>query len=215
MRTNEEILILTPEFLFIMSASINSLQQILFELSGVLPNDTFPLFDLTKRVELDAHEVYIQQGDKSKRLAFIERGIMRAYSHKENGDEATLYLRWEDQFIASHDTIISGKPARFIYKTLEPTILLEIDYDELENVFRKHTQYEPLRNFFLMKMLAESLELIEAFVLRTPEERYLKLVKEKFDIVNRVPNKYIASMLGITPVSLSRIRGRLQAGKKY
>lgn len=78
----------------------------------------------------------------------------------------------------------------------------------------KNPEYEPLRNFVLMSMLSGTLEMIEDFVLFNPEERYIKLISEKFDIVNRVPDKYIASMLGITPVSLSRIRKRIASRKK-
>ncbi len=192
-----------------MSASITTLQQLLFDLAGVLPADTVPLFAMTRQVKLEANETYIREGDKERRLAFIEQGIMRAYIIKPNGDDATLFLRWEGQFIASHDTIIHRQPSRFIYRALESVSLLEIDYDVLEEVLKTHPEYEPLRNFFLMRMLSESLSMMESFVTQSPEERYRNLLAGRFDLVNRVPDKYIASMLGITPVSLSRIRKRM------
>ncbi len=197
-----------------METSINILQQLLFELSGILPDDTQPLFNMTKMVSLDANEVYIRRGDTNRKLAFIEKGIMRSYSIKDNGDDATLFLRWEGQFIASHDTIIHRKPSRFIYRTLEPVILLEMDYDILESILKTYPEYEPLRNFFLMRMLAETLQMMESFVMQSPEERYRELLAERFNVVNRVPGKYIASMLGITPVSLSRIRKRMYVKQK-
>ena len=189
--------------------SISTLQQLLFDLAGVLPADTAPLFAMTRQVQLAANETYIREGATERRLAYIEQGIMRAYIIKHNGDEATLFLRWEKQFIASHDTIINKQPSRFIYRTLEPVTLLEIDYDVLEEVLKTHPEYEPLRNFFLMRMLSESLNMLESFVTLSPEERYRNLLSGRFDLVNRVPDKYIASMLGITPVSLSRIRKRM------
>lgn len=192
-----------------MSVSITTLQQLLFELAGVLPADTVPLFAMTRQVQLAANETYIRAGDTERRLAYIEQGIMRAYIIKDNGDDATLFLRWEKQFIASHEAIIQRKPSRFIYRALEPVKLLEIDYDVLEDVLKTHPEYEPLRNFFLMRMLSESLNMLESFVTLSPEERYRNLLSERFDLVNRVPDKYIASMLGITPVSLSRIRKRM------
>ncbi|HEY9258875.1 Crp/Fnr family transcriptional regulator [Chitinophaga sp.] len=192
-----------------MSISKTTLQQLLFELAGVLPADTTALFAMTREVKLEANEVYIREGETERRLAFIEQGVMRAYIVKDNGDEATLFLRWEEQFIASHDTIINRQPSRFIYRALEPTTLLEMDYDVLEAVLKTHPEYEPLRNFFLMRMLSESLKMMESFVTLSPEERYRNLLTERFDLVNRVPDKYIASMLGITPVSLSRIRKRM------
>jgi len=197
-----------------MGTSIDTLQDLLFELAGVLPADTAPLFALTTPVSLETNEAYIREGENSRRLAFIEEGVIRAYTIKENGDEATLLLRWEGQFIASHDTIINRQPSRFIYRALEPVKLLQIDYDVLEEILKIHPEYEPLRNFFLMKMLAESLKMLESFVTQSPEERYRKLLSERFDLVNRVPDKYIASMLGITPVSLSRIRKRMHTKGK-
>jgi CRP-like cAMP-binding protein len=197
-----------------MSISKTTLQQLLFELAGVLPADASALFAMTREVQLEANEVYIKAGDTDRRLAFIEQGIMRAYIIKDNGDDATLFLRWEKQFIASHDTIIHRQPSRFIYRALEPTTLLEMDYDVLEEVLKTHPEYEPLRNFFLLRMLSESLAIMEAFVTLSPEERYRNLLAERFDLVNRVPDKYIASMLGITPVSLSRIRKRMHTKGK-
>ncbi len=187
----------------------NTLLQLLSELTGLLPADATPLFKMMRPVKLEAGEAYIREGDTSKRLAFIERGIVRAYSIKQNGEEATLFVRWDGQLIASHDTIIHQKPARFIYRAVEPTQLLEMDYDVLESVLREHPEYEPLRNHFLMHMLADTLHAIEAFVLLSPQERYEQLVANRPEIVNRVPDKYIASILGVTPVSLSRIRRRI------
>lgn len=192
-----------------MNASIDKLQQLLFDLAGVMPNDTAPLFGMTSRVSLEAGEVFIRKGDVSRKLAFIEKGIVRCYTIKDNGDEATLFLRWEGMFIASHDSIIHKQPSKFIYRALEPVTLLQIDYDVLEDILKNHPEYEPLRNFFLMGMLAETLKMMESFVCKSPEERYRELLAERFDLVNRVPDKYIASMLGITPVSLSRIRKRM------
>jgi CRP-like cAMP-binding protein len=192
-----------------MNASIDTLQQLLFDLAGVMPSDSEPLFAMTSRISLEAGEAFIRMGEMNRKLAFIEQGIIRSYTVKDNGDEATLFIRYEGQFIASHDTIIHRQPSNFIYRALEPVRLLQIDYDVLEEILKNHPEYEPLRNFFLMRMLAESLKIMESFVLKSPEERYRELIAERFDLVNRVPDKYIASMLGITPVSLSRIRKRM------
>ncbi|GEP93357.1 cAMP-binding domain of CRP or a regulatory subunit of cAMP-dependent protein kinases [Chitinophaga terrae (ex Kim and Jung 2007)] len=185
------------------------LQTLLEELSGVLPGNMTSLFALTRQVKLEEGEAYIREGDKSRRLAFIEKGIIRAYTLKQNGDEATLFLRWEGHFVASHDTIIHSIPARFTYRALEACSLIEIDYDELDDVLRRQPELEHLRNYFLLKMLSDALEGLEGFVLLSHEERYQRLLENRWDIVNRVPDKYIASMLGITPVSLSRIRKRI------
>ena len=192
----------------------SAFNQILGDVNGVSIEEMITLFNIAVQYQLKANEVYIRDGESSKKLAFIEKGIIRTYAVKDNGDEATLLLRWEGQFIASHDTIILGQPSRFVYRALENTSIFEIDYDVLENILHQNTKYERLRIYFLMKMLGEALQLAESFILFTPEERYLNLMKEKYDIVNRVPDKYLASLLGITPVSLSRIRKRILLKQK-
>ena len=196
------------------SAAIEILQEFLQKLTGLGAEETVPLFSTARTVTLTNNQVYIPIGDKSRKLAFIEKGVMRAYAVKDNGDEATLYIRWEGQFIASHDTIINHSPSRFIYRALEDCTLMEVDYDTLDKIMREQPKFEPLRNFFLLRMLSETLDMIESFVFLSPEERYQKLISDRFNIVNRVPDKHLASMLGVTPVSLSRIRKRIQQQRK-
>jgi CRP-like cAMP-binding protein len=176
--------------------------------------DLLKLFQMAKTRKLSIGEVYIKEGATYNKLAYIKKGLIRAYCIKKNGDEITVLLRWEDQFMASHDNVILHQPSRFIYQALEDTELLEVDYDLAQDVFDKNQQFAKARNFFLLNMLAESMARVETFIMLNPEERYLKLMKDKPDIINRVPNKYIASLLGITPVSLSRIRKRIASHSK-
>jgi CRP-like cAMP-binding protein len=176
-------------------------------------DDVYELFNRATEKTLRSGEIYIETGALTKKLAYIITGVIRTYAIKNNGDDATLLLRWEDQFIGSHDCILLNKPSKFIYQALEETTILEIDYTVVDEIMNQNPKYEPLRNFVLMSMLSGALGLIEDFVLLSAEERYLKLQTENFDIVNRVPGKYIASMLGITPVSLSRIRKRIAGSR--
>lgn len=171
--------------------------------------DLFKLFQIAKRKKLAAGEVYIKEGEMQKKLAYITKGLVRTYTFKKNGDEVTLQLYWEDQFFGSRHNIIMNEPSPYIYEAVEPTTLLEADYTTLMNVVDRYPQFAEAKNHFFNGMLAQAMERAADFMLLSPEERYLKLLKEKANIVNRVPDKYIATMLGITPVSLSRIRRRL------
>lgn len=99
--------------------------------------------------------------------------------------------------------------SRFIYQALEPTEMIQLSYDDLATIVSKNKKLEELRKDFLLKMLQETLEQLEAFVLLTPEERYTQFLESRSNIVNRVPDKYIANIIGVTPQSLSRIRKRM------
>lgn len=171
--------------------------------------DISELFAKASPRQLNAGETYISIGDRSRMLAFIEKGLIRAFAEKDNGEQATLLLRWEDQFVGSHDTIIFNQPSKFAYQAIESTTILELDYALVEKAMEENPKFESVRKSVLMSMLGGALQMLEDFVLLSPEQRYIKLVDEKMDIVNRVADKHIASMLGITPVSLSRIRKRI------
>jgi CRP-like cAMP-binding protein len=181
---------------------------------GLSLSDLHQLFTMAHTRRLKAGDVYIAEGSTASRLGFIRKGLIRAYTIKSNGDDVTLMLRWENQFVASHDVIILNQPSRFIYQALEDTVLMELDYHRIEKLLDNNPKLSSHRNIFLLRMLAEALERMESFVLLTPEERYLQLMKDKPDIFNRVHNKYLATLLGITPVSLSRIRKRIAAAPK-
>lgn len=195
-----------------------SQEDISFYLSvfkGLDLKDVYDLFKLSSTRKIKAGEVYIDEGSSSQKLAYIRKGLIRAYHIKPNGDDITLILRWENQFIASHDSIIFKQPSRFIYQALEDTIVLEMDYAKAEPILDNNPRLSATTKTILQHMLAETLQRVEMFVLCTPEERYLQLVQEKPDILNRVPNKYLATLLGITPVSLSRIRKRIASPHRH
>ena len=178
------------------------------------PDDLFLLFSLAVRRELVAGEIYIRQDSYSRKLAYVVSGLIRSYAVRENGEEATIQLHWEDRFFASKDSILRNAASRFIYQAVEPTVLLEMDYDTMQTVLDANPQFAAPRNFFLLSMLADSMERVESFILLSPKERYLQLLDEKPDITARVPDKFIATLLGITPVSLSRMRSRIAKRKK-
>ncbi len=181
---------------------------------GLSLTDLYELFKMAQTKRIPAGGVYIEQSATAKKLGFIRKGLIRAYCVKDNGDDVTLMLRWENQFIASHDTVILNQPSRFTYQALEDTTLMELDYGRMEAILDSNPKLSSYRNVILMRMLSDALERMESFVLLTPEERYVKLLTEKPNIFNRVPNKYLATLLGITPVSLSRIRKRITQAPK-
>ncbi|SDE33058.1 cAMP-binding domain of CRP or a regulatory subunit of cAMP-dependent protein kinases [Mucilaginibacter pineti] len=181
---------------------------------GLSITDAIALFKLAQTKKLAAGDIYIHQNSNYQKVAFIKKGLIRMYQLKPSGDEVTLMLRWENKFIASHDSIILQQPSRFIYQALEDTVLMEIDYRKAQPLMENTPKLSALRNEFLLAMLAESMHRVESFIMLSPEERYLQLVREKPDIVNRVPDKYLATLLGITPVSLSRIRKRIATPAK-
>lgn len=176
---------------------------------GLVMQDLKDLFTNTHLKTLEVADFFIKEGEQKKQIAYIKKGLMRVFLVDEKGEEITTAVRWEDQFITSYDVIFYERPSRFYYQALEKTQLLIIDYDLVQEIIAKNPKLEQGRLFFLHNILKDSFARIESFTLYSPEERYIEFVKSKPNIVNRVPDKYIATILGMTPVSLSRIRKRI------
>ena len=184
-------------------------------LKGVNVIDIYRLFKTAKTKKVRAGEIYIHENTISTKMGHIQKGLMRAYQLKDNGDELTILLRWENQFVGSYDTIIWQRPSRFIFEAIEDTTLMEVDYNKMQEIADHNPALGAHRSNIQVNMLEEAIDRIESFVLLSPQERYLKLIREKPDIVNRVPDKYLSTYLGITPVSLSRIRKRIASGRQH
>jgi len=176
---------------------------------GLSPEEVTQLYSLAATRTLRAGDIYIEKGALFQKLAFINEGLIRAYHVKDNGEEITLVLRWEQQFLASFDGIVHQQASRFIYQAVEDTTLMEVDYKAIQSIIDNNPRMSSMRNQLLMRIISQALDRLESFVLLSPEERYLKLLNEKPGLFNRVPIKYISTLLGVTPVSLSRIRKRI------
>lgn len=150
----------------------------------------------------------VDYGQISNELYFINKGIIRLF-YPEDGEEITGYLFKENLFSSSYDSFLTQTPSLQVLETLEDCELLVITKDSLNQLYEQM----PTMHIFTRKMAEQRFinaqRILSSFILDSPEERYLKFEASNKDLLQRVPQHYIASFLGITPVSLSRIRKRL------
>lgn len=176
-------------------------------------SDVQVLIKATKTKSYAPSEHIIKAGETKKEVFFIQKGLVRAYKVNEKGNEITTLIRWENQIVASPDILFFDQPSELFFEALERTEVLYLNYDVLQTIISENPKLEANRKYILQNVLKEALKRIDSFVLCSPEERYLNFIKGNPEIVNRVPDKYIANVLGITPVSLSRIRKRILSKK--
>lgn len=150
----------------------------------------------------------LETGETAKEVYYILNGCIRLFYEKD-GEDISAYFFTEKMFAGAYDSFISQKPSRHSIETLEDCQVLSISYRALQELFIEF----PKMNEFVRKVLEERFvslhELFTSQILDSPEERYLNLQKEKPDLINRIPQHQIATFLGVTPVSLSRIRNRV------
>jgi len=147
-------------------------------------------------------------GEIAKEIYFITKGCLRIYYEKD-GVNISAYFFTEGMFAGAYDSFISNQPSRHYIETLENSELLSINFKNFTKLFDEF----PKMNEFVRKILEDRFislhKLFTSQILDNPQERYLNLLKNSPDLITRIPQHQIATFLGITPVSLSRIRSRI------
>lgn len=163
---------------------------------------------------LTAGELFIQEGDMSYQIAIVLEGLLRNFHFTEDGEEKTVLFTWEAEVVAGYKCIFLNEPATENIEALEPTTLVVFDYHAFKALTHENTRFVQAHLQILEKAFVEAILRIDDFTLNSPEERYLRLLTERPFLLQRVPQKHLASFLGITQVSLSRIRKRITQKKK-
>lgn len=150
-------------------------------------------------------EIVLDEGEVCENILYIAKGLMRQYYFKK-GKEITEYLCTEGGIVMCIESLFKEEPTRLLVEALEPTIVYAMPKHKLELVALHNVNIQILYR----KILEESLILsqIHADLVRfeTAQERYLKLCKLMPQVVLRAPLVYIASLLQMTPETLSRVR---------
>jgi CRP-like cAMP-binding protein len=145
-------------------------------------------------------------GHTCRTIYFIEKGIARIFYYKDSVD-ITEYFAFENNLIARVESLFTGKPSRKGIEIVEDAEITAINAVALFQLYNEFPEIERLFRKITEAGYIETVNRLESLQFHSAEERYTALIHEHPEIIQRVPLKYIASYLGITQVSLSRIRG--------
>jgi len=150
-----------------------------------------------------------EEGKIARELFFINKGLVRLYYTKD-GAEITGYIFREHLFAASYDSFLRQAPSIQTLETLEDCDLLVINHSAMEKLYEDMPSMHILTRKVAEQRFINAQMILSSFILDSPEERYRKFEEQHGDLLLRVPHHIIASFLGMTPVSMSRIRKRMQ-----
>jgi CRP-like cAMP-binding protein len=151
-----------------------------------------------------------QQGDVVNRLYFLSVGLVRYVSVSDTGKEFTQTLVKGPRIIGSTRAMVTESNALFGIQALESSIILSYPWKAFYNKMREDKAFLECYSHFLERIFIAKEERESAFVKLSAERRYLDFCADFPELKSAIPQQYIASYLGITPVALSRIRKRLQ-----
>lgn len=167
--------------------------------------------DCFHRIEVPAKTILLKEGEVSKKMFLIEKGGIRAWFNN-NGKDITCQFFFENETVGSIESFRKNIPSQTTIETIEPSILWWIHKTDLNRIIEEIKEIPQLRDMLIDKIFERTFDYMKYFfsmVKNTPQERYINLLKERPEIIKRVPQHYIASYLGISSVHLSRIKSVL------
>jgi len=158
-------------------------------------------------------EYLTKEGEVENCFNFISRGLIRKY-YKKNGIETNTQISMEGHIILSQESFHSRTPSEYFIETIEPSVTISIRYDDLEEVYRKSKKMEHLGRLIITHTMVLKDRWQMQMIKMTPRERFLQFVQRNPDLLQRVPQKYLASYLNIKPETFSRFKHLIRASVK-
>ena len=156
--------------------------------------------------------VLLREGQRSKDGYFVLKGCIRTY-YNMDGEEKTTAFYTEMEGVTPH-CVLDKKPSNYSIACVEDSIITVSDPAMEAEVFEKFPKFETLCRILSEQLLAKNQRSFDEFKTSSPEQRYLSLLQNRPDLIQRVPQHQLASFLGIKPQSLSRLRARIAEKSK-
>lgn len=171
------------------------------------PNPWEEYAHLYEEIEVPPRTILLREGAISRSAYFIKKGCLRL-SFNDDGKDITFQFFFEGYGVSSFESFRTGRPSLFSIETVEPSTLLVISKSNHDWLLAEAPGYKNAVEEAIYQRLEHYCRLFLSRIRDTPKKRYEDLVKEHPEAIRRIPQHFIASYLGITPVSLSRIRNK-------
>jgi CRP-like cAMP-binding protein len=163
--------------------------------------------------KLRKKQYLLQEGDVCKNVAFVEKGLLRAFTVDEKGIEHIMQFAFEGWWIADQYSFFTGEPSNYNIEALEDCELLLLSTKAEEEMMEKVPKLERYFRILLQNNLIATQRRLASSLSETAEKRYNELITSCPSIPERVPQHMMASYLGITPETLSRVRKQMATKK--
>lgn len=159
--------------------------------------------------EYSKNEFLLQNFEHCEHTFFVEQGLLRQYTIDDKGKEHILHFAPESWFVTDRESVYFNQPSRYFIQALEQTKVAFIDENFIRKLEQKSTAFRDFNNLLLHNTIRNLQNRVMMLMSQSAEQRYLQFIKTYPDILLRVPQTMVASYLGITPESLSRVRREL------
>ena len=172
---------------------------------GIEQNDVSQILAFFKPIQLKKGDYFLKTGMTANKLAFVQSGMLREFVEIE-GKEITKWITSKGYFVVDLGSFMFGQSARWNIQALTNCELYIIDFVDYQNIGKVVPKWVELEKMFITKCFSILEDRILQHLSLSAEERYNQLFEFNKELFNVVPLQYLASMLGMAPETLSRIR---------
>lgn len=158
-------------------------------------------------------QIITLEGTVENYFNFIIKGLARKY-YKKGKDEINTQISFEGHILHSQESFHSRTPSEYVVESIEPTTLVSITYDDLERIYARSQRMEHLGRLIITHTMVIKDRWQAQLVMHTPRERFIYFVNRNPELLQRVPQKYLASYLNIKPETFSRFKHLVRNGAK-
>ncbi|MBO0950316.1 Crp/Fnr family transcriptional regulator [Fibrella forsythiae] len=167
------------------------------------------LMKLFSPIYLQKGDFLVKAGERLPLFGFLLNGLMRHYFLRTDGTEITVDFARTYDLVGEYNNLLLDKPADHFVQALEPCVIIAAPIAELRASYDRFPALERISRQFSEQYLYRIMAQLSQYTIRNAEERYVHLLTNEPDLIQRVPQVILASYVGVTPVTLSRIRNRL------
>lgn len=176
-------------------------------IGNLSPENEILLLNAIKKVEVPAKTILHEAGKICDSIYFVEKGIARTFYYK-NGKDITYWIAPENEFVGAMASFFSREPSNKWVETIQDCVLWKFEHSRLEELFSSSHDLEKVARLFANHGISLLEKRFDAVHFNTAQERYEILIAEQPNILQRVPLGMVASFLGITQETLSRVRAK-------
>ncbi|MFC3197593.1 Crp/Fnr family transcriptional regulator [Parapedobacter deserti] len=170
-------------------------------------------YSLLRFTDVKKKDFVLKEGDTCKFIGLVQKGTLRTFYVNENGEEVSFLFHFnqqiEDIVFTDYESFLLDTPSKLNIQALENSTVCFIGYDDWQRLCNENDYWLLFSKKMTEKVYLASKRRVEDLLYYSPENRYLKLLKDNPLLFQKISQKLIASYLGITPQSLSRIRKRI------
>ena len=188
---------------------LEKLKHVLSDVPFLLPADIVRIGSAARIRTFEKGDMLFMEGERHYHAYIVVRGLLRSYVLNEEGKEVTILFVPERERAASMETFLNDAPSSETVEALEKTTAIAIDTRKIRVLASDNPRLLKLRIKLLEKALGEAVARIKFHTVLSPEARYQHFRTNYPKLEERIKQRHLSSYLGVTPQSLSRIRGRM------